>query len=84
MMMMISDTNRKCELNSFREWKQSIDGAEGKERLVATVKEQLVFRKRYASWTNMIVSIVSESGVKAEGDVTCLVKFADTTFSEQN
>ena len=32
----------------------------------------------------MIVSIVSESGVKAEGDVTCLVKFADTTFSEQN
>ena len=40
--------------------------------------------QRYASWTNMIVSIVSESGVKAEGDVTCLVKFADTTFSEQN
>ena len=32
----------------------------------------------------MIVSIVSESGVKAEGDVTCLVKFADTTFSEHN
>ena len=83
--MMISDTNRKCELNSFREWKQSIDGAEGKERLVATVKEQLVFRlQRYASWTNMIVSIVSESGVKAEGDVTCLVKFTDITFSEQN
>lgn len=55
-----------------------------RERETRRDSQRAIGVQRYASWTNMIVSIVSESGVKAEGDVTCLVKFADTTFSEQN
>lgn len=55
-----------------------------RERETRRNSQRAIGVQRYASWTNMIVSIVSESGVKAEGDVTCLVKFADTTFSEQN
>ena len=55
-----------------------------RERETRRDSQRAIGVQRYTSWTNMIVSIVSESGVKAEGDVTCLVKFADTTFSEQN
>jgi len=55
-----------------------------RERETRRNSQRAIGVQRYASWTNMIVSIVSESGVKAEGDVTCLVKFADTTFSEHN
>jgi len=55
-----------------------------RERETRRDSQRAIGVQRYASWTNMIVSIVSESGVKAEGDVTCLVKFADTTFSEHN